>query len=120
MPKGFAVPLRVGLPEVARNLLLGAAPLLVPDDDDRPPAKAGETGDDGRVVAEAAVAVKLDEVREDPIDVVERVRAVRVPGELHLLPRRQIREELARELARLVFEPPELRLERAVASRELA
>ena len=54
------------------------------------------------------------------LDVVERVGAVRVPRELHLLPRRELGEELARELGRLVLEPPQLGLEGAVAARELA
>ena len=116
----LAVALRVRLPEVARHLVLRAPALLVPDDDDGLAVEAGEARDDRRVVAEAAIAVELDPVLEDAIDVVERVGPVLVPRELHLLPRREAREELARELRRLVFEALQLGLERAVGARHFA
>src|ERR1019366_1242085 len=45
---------------------------------------------------------------------------VRVPRELHLLPRRQLGKDLAGELAGPVFELAELGLQAAVAPRELA
>ena len=51
-------------------------------------------------------------VVEQVLDVVERVRAIRVARELHLLPGRELGEELAREPRRLLLEAPQLGLER--------
>ena len=71
----LAVALGPRVAEVAEDLLLGVAALLVADDQHRLPLVVGEAGDDGVIVGEAAVAVDLDEVGEQPLDVVERVRA---------------------------------------------
>src|SRR5208282_3947673 len=57
---------------------------------------------------------QLHEVVEDPLDVVEGVRAIRVARELDLLPGAQLGEKLSSELGSLVLEPLELRLERPV------
>jgi hypothetical protein len=59
---------------------------LVPDQRDRPPFEAREPGDDGRIVPQRAVAVQLDEVVANAFDVVERVRAVLMTGELDRAP----------------------------------
>src|SRR5205085_11016813 len=56
--------------------------LLVPDERDRPPVEAAETRHDRGVVRPAAVAVQLDEVVQEALHVVERVRPVGVPREL--------------------------------------
>ena len=48
--------------------------------------EAREAGDDGRVVRERAVAVELDEVVEQALHVVERVRPVLVASELDRVP----------------------------------
>src|SRR5262245_16541147 len=53
---------------------------------DRPVRKPGKAGDHRRVLSPRAVAVQLDEVVEDPLDVVQRVRTVRVTRELDVLP----------------------------------
>jgi hypothetical protein len=55
----LAVALGPRVAEVAEDLLLGVAPLLVADDEHRLAAVLGEAGDDGVVVGEAAVAVQL-------------------------------------------------------------
>ena len=54
----------------------------------------GEAADDAAVVAEAAVAVQFDELREDVLDVVPDERAVLVAGDLDGLPRGQVLVEL--------------------------
>src|SRR5262249_14272865 len=62
--------------------------------------EGAEAGDDGRVVGEAAVAVQLDEPRKEAIDVVLGVGPRRVARQLHLLPGRQVGEDLLLQLAR--------------------
>ena len=111
----LAVALGLRVAEVAENLLLRVAALLVPDDRDRLPLVVGEAGDDRVIVGEAAIAVQLVEVGEQPLDVVERVRPVRVPRHQHALPRRQGLEDLG---ADLVGAPPQ-RLDRLLALRRL-
>ncbi len=49
-------------------------------------AELAETGDHRAVVAERPVAVQLEPVVEQPLDVVERVRPVVVAGQLDLAP----------------------------------
>ena len=61
-PQRLAEPFRLRLAEVAGDLLLRVAALLVPDHADRHAAEPAEAGHDGGVVAELAVAVDLDPV----------------------------------------------------------
>ena len=56
------------------------------DQRDRATVEPAETGDERRVVGAAAIAVELDEVLQDPFDVVERVRAIGVACELNRAP----------------------------------
>ena len=91
----LAVALRAGVAEVAVDLLLGVAPLLVPHHAHRLAVVVGKAGHDGVVVAEAAVAVHLDEIGEQQADVVEHVRPGGVPRHLHALPGRQGPVDLA-------------------------
>ena len=85
----LAIALGPRVAEVAVDLLLGVAALLVADDQHRVLVVARQAGDDGVVVGEAAIAVDLDEVGEQPLDVVERRRPRRMPRHQHALPRRQ-------------------------------
>src|SRR5205823_14881065 len=59
---------------------------LLTDEHDCPAVEATEPGDHRAVVGAAAVAVQLDPVGENPLDVVEGVRAVGMPGELDRAP----------------------------------
>ena len=100
----LAVALGVGHAEVPVRALADVAPLLVPDEDDRCARRSGaRPRDDRGVVRERAVAVQLDEVVEDPLDVVERVRPLLVARELDGAP------DLV--LARLRRDPVDLALE---------
>ncbi len=56
------------------------------DHRDRAAADPAEARDDRAIIAEAAVAVKLDEALDEGLDVVEGVGAVGVPGKLHPVP----------------------------------
>ena len=75
------------------------------------PAEASDAADDRLVVAEGAIAVQLDEVVDEARDVVERERAQRMARQQHLLPRRQLGEDLALQLARLALEAADLEVE---------
>ena len=86
----LAVALGARPAEVAVDVRFHVAPLLGADDHDRFALELRETADNRFVVAETAVAGELDEIREEMVDVVERVRAFRVAGELNPLPRRQL------------------------------
>src|SRR4029453_9163277 len=78
----LAIALRVRHPEVAARALVEVAALLLADERDRPAAEAGEAGDERRVLGSRTVAVQLDEVLEEALHVVERVRPLRVAGEV--------------------------------------
>ena len=66
------------------------APALDADDHDRFVVQPRRPANDGGVVGKEAVAVQLGEVSEHPLDVIERIGAMRVPRNLHLLPRAEI------------------------------
>src|SRR2546422_5789215 len=86
------VALGIGHPEVPLRALLDVASFLVADEHDRPTVEAADPADDRRVVRAGPIAVQLDEVIEQPFDIVERVRPLGMAGELDrapdLLPRR--------------------------------
>ena len=71
----LAVALGPRVAEVAVDLLLGVAALDVADEQHRLALVVGEAGHDRVVVGKAAVAVDLDEVREQPLDEVLEARA---------------------------------------------
>src|SRR5829696_3303907 len=99
----LAVTLRVGHAEVASRPLLHVPALLVADQHDRPPAKAPDPGDKCGVVTVLAVAVQLEPVLEQAVDVVQGVRPFRVARELDRAPDLLV--------ARLCDDPLELPLE---------
>ena len=103
----LAVALGVRHAEVPMGALADVAAFLVPDERDGLALEAADAGNERRVVRERAVAVELDEVVEDPLDVVERVRAVLVAGELDRAPD-LVRARLLRDPVDLVLEPRHL------------
>ena len=58
----------------------------MPDERDRATVETAQPGHDGRVVHAPAVAVQLEPVVEDPLDVVERVGPLLMPGQLDAPP----------------------------------
>ena len=89
----------------ARARSFDVAALLVADERDRAAVELPEPGDDRAVVGAAAVAVQLDPVVEDPLDVVERVRPLRVPRELDERPDLVLGRVRARDRVELLLEP---------------
>src|SRR5205814_6004576 len=78
----LAVALGIGHAEIALRALLDVAALLVADENDRSPPEAPEAGHDRGVVAVLAIAVQFEPVLEETLDIVQRVRPVRVAGQL--------------------------------------
>ena len=76
------VALGVGHAEVPLRALADVASLLLTEESDRPAGEASEAADDRRVVGAVPVAVELDEIVQEPFDVVERVRTIGMPSEL--------------------------------------
>src|SRR5881296_558747 len=95
------VPLGARHAEVAEHALGGRAAPLLRDHHHGVAAKARQPADDRAVLAEAAVAVQLDQVAAEDAQVVERRGAVGVARELHALPRCQAREQLLLHAAAL-------------------
>ena len=104
----LAVALGTRHAEVAVDLFLGVAALLVADHHARLAVEAGEPADDRGVVRVGAVAVQLAEVAEHAGDVVERVGPLRMPRHLGDLPRGELAVDLLRELLALLGEPRDL------------
>ena len=59
----------------------------MPHDGDRAASKIGKAGDDRAVVGEVAVAVYLDKVAHQQVDVVERLRPIGMAREANALDR---------------------------------
>src|SRR5229473_4129038 len=104
----LAITLGVGHPEVAVQILLGVAALLVPDHHDAHAVEPRPAAHQGGIVAEQPVAVQLDEVREHSAQVVERVRSLGVAGHLDALHRRQVLVDLGAQLGEPLLERSEL------------
>jgi len=102
--QGLAVSLRLAHAEVARRAFLRVAALLVADHHARYAVEACETAHDRQVIRKMPVAVKLDEIGEDLVDVVERVGTLRMPCDLGDLPRRQVAVDVLGELLALLAE----------------
>ena len=104
----LAITVGPGVTEVTVDLLLGITALLVPDHHDRRALVERGARDNGVVVGKAAIAVQLDEVREQALDIIERRRPARMPGHLHTLPRRQVLVEFAANGGHALLEPRDL------------
>ena len=107
-PERLAVALGMRHAEVALEVLLGVAALLVPDDHHRDAAEPRPAAHDRRVVHVEPVAVELDEVGEDGAEVVERVRAAGVAGDHDPLDGREVPVDLRPQRLELALQPLEL------------
>ncbi len=103
-PHRLVVALGIRHPELAVEPLLDVASLLVADERDRAAVDLAETGDERAVVRAAAVAVELDPVVDEPLDVVERVRPLGMARELDRAPDRLVARVLLQALE-LLLEP---------------
>src|SRR5665213_3821033 len=72
-------------PEIPSEILLGIVTTLMTDKHHSFAIKPRPTANDCGVVAERTVTMQLDEIREDPRNVVEHERSPYIPGDLHPL-----------------------------------
>lgn len=106
--QGLAVALGMHHPEVAFELLLGVAALLLADDQDFLVIEFGEAADHGFVVGIAAIAVEFDPISKDQLDVIQGVRALGMARQLHPLPAGQLGEDLGLKLLQFPFQGDDL------------
>src|SRR5208282_415776 len=84
---GLAIAFRPRTAEVALDTIRGALAALMPHDGDLMLAEVAEPRHDRAVIGEAPIAVKLDEVADQRINVIERLRAERIARQPHALDR---------------------------------
>src|SRR5215468_661962 len=106
--EGLAISLGMRHAEVAGDVLARVASLLMPDHHHGLTLEARETAHDGLVVAVEAIAVELHEVLEEQANEVQRVRALRVTGDLRPLPGRETAVDLVLEPAETLLELADL------------
>ena len=104
----LAVTLGTRHSEVAAYLLVDITPLLVADHHDRAVVEACHPADDGGIIGETAIAMKLVEIAEDVLQVVQGVGTLGMPRELRDLPRAEVLEDRLGELAALLLEALDL------------
>jgi hypothetical protein len=75
----------MGFAEIAPDSLLGRTAALMADDCDRAASEVAQAGDDRAVVGEAAIAVKLEKVAQEMLDVVQGLRPRWIAREAHAL-----------------------------------
>lgn len=90
-PQGFPVAFGVGLAEVPFDSFPGGAAFLMADEGGGPALVKTESGDDGRVVGEAAVAVDFDKILNQVADVIQGIRPLGMAGDLDNVSRCQPR-----------------------------
>ncbi len=83
---------------------LGRKTLFLAEHADAFAAEPAETGDQRFVFAEFAVAGQRREIGDQPLNVIDAVRPLRMARHLGLLPGRQRRIELAERLQRLLLD----------------
>ena len=97
--------------EIAKQLLLRVAALLLADDHDRLTVEPRESADHRLVVGIAAVAVEFNEVGRNCLNIVECVRALGVPGELDTLPTGQVGVNLFAQPVQFLLQRSDLGIE---------
>src|SRR5690606_14958221 len=117
----FAIAFRTGRAEIVLQARLGVGTFFLPDDRYGLTVEATETGLDGFVIGEFAVAGKRGEFGEQPVDIFQAVRTVRMAGDLRLLPWRQLAVDVLQRIGRTLLEATNLitHLDAALFLREL-
>ena len=107
-PDRLAIALRLGHSEIVLEPRRGVVALLVADQHHPPPVDPREPADDRRIVGERAIAGQRQEIVGDAGDIILEMRPLRMPRDLRLLPRRQLRIGVAQQLVGLGLEPVDL------------
>ena len=99
----LAVAFRIWHAEIAVDLLLGIAPLLVADNHDRLAFEAGEAANYGVIIAKVPVAMKFDKLGEHEIDIVLGKGTVDMTGYLCGLPAGEVGKDIRPHLLHTPF-----------------
>ena len=90
--------------EIALQILLGIPAFLVPHDHALDPTQRRQPTRHGVVITQMPVAMQLDKVGEQLVDVIQRVGTLRMPGDFGDLPRGEIAVDIEDQLAWLFRE----------------
>ena len=104
----LSVTLRMRHPEIALEILLGVAATLVPNHHHGLPVQPGPPAHDGRIFAEGAIAMQLDEVGEAEAEVVIGERTLVAARHLHPLQRREAPVDVIPQLEELLLQRRDL------------
>ncbi len=74
------------MPKLRRSFLFGVAALLVPDHNDGTIFELGKARDHGGVVGKAAVAMQLQKIGKEHLNVIEGIGPLRMAGQKDALP----------------------------------
>ena len=102
---GLAIAFRPRHAEIMLNSCFGAGAFFLPKNADRTAAKPAETADDRGVLAKLPVARQGREIAHESLDIIAKMRPLRMPRDLRLLPGRQIGIKIGKRLLGLGFEP---------------
>ena len=84
---GFAVAFGVRHPEIAAHIFFGVVALLVADNHHTVFRHPPNATHQRLVIRLAAVAVQLEKIIAQHFHIIQRVRALRMAGDLHFIPR---------------------------------
>ena len=102
--QGLAVTFGMGAAEIAEEVFLGVAALLMTDDDDLLSAPDGKASGHGVVITHVAVTMDLNEFVAAMLHVIQHEGPVDVSGDLHALPWVEIGVDIALEGIGLLFQ----------------
>ena len=95
--------------EVTHQILFRIAAFLLADHHHTMVVDRGQSADDRVVVGKTPVAVQFDEAGRDALQVIQHVRTLRVAGQLHALPGREVGEDFFLGRFEFVFDGVNLR-----------
>ena len=107
-PLHFSITLGACHPEIVNEPFLGIRALFGADRHDAAPAETAEAADNRPVLGKSSVTRERDKLGNQPADIIEGVRPLRVARDLHFLPRRQPRICLTQQPRRRGFESADL------------
>ena len=106
--------------EIVLDAALGRVALFLAHHADGLALEAAEAADQRFVLAELAVAGERREFRDQRVDEIGKMRALRMPRHQRLLPRRQVGVEVGQRLRRFLLDPGDLVADVAAVGRERA
>ena len=103
--QGFTVALRISTAEITFQIALGITTFLRADDHDLLAVYFCKSADDGTVITMNAVAMNFDKVGGHIPDIIQRIRPLRMAGNLNFLPCCQVAVDLPAGRRDLFFHP---------------